>query len=59
MIRALGLYAAALALWLALGGASHAEIPGNLVRIGVLTDMAGPFADQVGPGSVVAAATRG
>ena len=32
-----------------------AEIPGNKVRIGVLTDMSGPFADQVGPGSVAAA----
>jgi branched-chain amino acid transport system substrate-binding protein len=33
----------------------HAEIPGNSVRIGVLTDMSGPFADQVGAGSVAAA----
>ena len=32
-----------------------AEIPDNTVRIGVLTDMTGPFADQVGAGSVVAA----
>jgi branched-chain amino acid transport system substrate-binding protein len=32
-----------------------AEVPGNLVRIGVLTDMTGPFADQVGAGSVAAA----
>ena len=32
-----------------------AEIPDNTVRVGVLTDMAGPFADQGGPGSVVAA----
>jgi branched-chain amino acid transport system substrate-binding protein len=32
-----------------------AEIPGNTVRVGVLTDMTGPFADQGGPGSVVAA----
>jgi len=31
-----------------------AQLP-NPVRVGVLTDMSGPFADQVGPGSVVAA----
>ena len=35
--------------------AAHAEIPGNRVRIGVLTDMSGPFADEVGAGSVAAA----
>ena len=35
--------------------AARAEIPGNRVRIGVLTDMSGPFADQVGAGSVAAA----
>jgi branched-chain amino acid transport system substrate-binding protein len=34
---------------------ARAEIPDNTVKIGVLTDMAGPFRDQVGPGSVVAA----
>ena len=33
----------------------RAEIPNNTVRVGVLTDMTGPFADQVGAGSVVAA----
>jgi branched-chain amino acid transport system substrate-binding protein len=55
LIRASGLWAAALAAWLTFGGAPRAEIPNNLIRIGVLTDMAGPFADQVGPGSVVAA----
>ena len=33
----------------------RAEIPDNTVRIGVLTDMTGPFADQVGAGSVAAA----
>jgi branched-chain amino acid transport system substrate-binding protein len=32
-----------------------AEIPNNTVKIGVLTDMSGPFADQVGAGSVAAA----
>jgi branched-chain amino acid transport system substrate-binding protein len=34
---------------------AHAEIPGNLVRVGVLTDMSGPFSDEVGSGSVAAA----
>lgn len=41
------------------GAASQAQITGNLVRIGVLTDMSGPFSDQVGPGSVVAAQLAG
>ena len=31
------------------------QIPDHTVRVGVLTDMTGPFADQGGPGSVVAA----
>jgi branched-chain amino acid transport system substrate-binding protein len=43
------------ALFLALVSTVHAEIPGNTVKIGVLTDMSGPFADQVGAGSVAAA----
>lgn len=50
--------AAAATLAVALSGAalpSWAEVPGNLVRIGVLTDMSGPFSDQVGQGSVTAA----
>ncbi len=34
---------------------AKAEIPGNKVKIGVLTDLSGPFADQVGTGSVAAA----
>ena len=34
---------------------SPAEIPADGVKIGVLTDMSGPFSDQVGKGSVVAA----
>ena len=37
-----------------IGPAAHAQMPAK-VRIGVLTDMSGPFADQVGPGSVAAA----
>ena len=39
----------------ALGGAAHAQISGGVVKIGVLNDMAGPYADLAGPGSVVAA----
>ena len=35
--------------------AAQAEMPGNRVKIGVLTDMSGPFSDQVGAGSVAAA----
>lgn len=38
-----------------LSHAALAEIPGNKVRVGVLTDMSGPFSDGVGPGSVAAA----
>ena len=48
------LHAALLATCL-LSPLAHAEIPGNKVKIGVLTDMSGPFADQVGAGSVAAA----
>ena len=36
-------------------GAARAEIPGNLLKVGVLSDMSGLFASQAGPGSVVAA----
>ena len=35
--------------------AAHAEIPGGTVKVGVLTDMSGPFSDGVGAGSVAAA----
>ena len=31
------------------------EISNNTVKIGVLTDMSGPYADNVGPGAVLAA----
>ena len=55
----LGLQLTALALAplaiAATGSSAFAEIPNNTVRIGVLTDMTGPFADQVGAGSVAAA----
>ena len=37
------------------GPAARAEIPGNKVKVGVLTDMSGTFSDGVGPGSVAAA----
>ena len=36
-------------------GAASAQIPGNVLRVGVLNDMNGPFAAQSGRGSVVAA----
>ena len=34
---------------------AQAEIPDRTLRLGVLTDMSGPFADQTGAGSVLAA----
>ncbi len=48
-------FAAVLALALPAPAPAQAEVQGNLVRVGVLTDMSGPFSDQVGPGSVAAA----
>ncbi len=45
---------AAVALALAAGGA-HAQISGGVVKIGVMNDMSGLYADIGGPGSVVAA----
>ncbi|MBN8897487.1 MAG: ABC transporter substrate-binding protein [Rhodospirillales bacterium] len=36
-------------------GSARAEIKADAIRIGVLTDMAGPFATAMGPGSVMAA----
>jgi branched-chain amino acid transport system substrate-binding protein len=47
--------AACLAASLLAASPALAEIQGNTVKVGVLTDMAGPFQDQGGPGSVVAA----
>ncbi|KJC45745.1 ABC transporter permease [Bradyrhizobium sp. LTSP857] len=32
-----------------------AQIPKNMLKVGVLSDMSGPFSQQAGPGSVVAA----
>ena len=40
---------------LALSGAAQADISGGVIKIGVLNDMSGPYADLTGPGSVVAA----
>ncbi len=50
-ISALG----AIALSLLLGGAAAAQSPAGTIRIGVLNDMSGPFADLSGKGSVIAA----
>lgn len=36
-------------------GLAQAEIPNKTVKVGVLTDMSGPFASQAGEGSVIAA----
>jgi branched-chain amino acid transport system substrate-binding protein len=38
------------------GGVAGEGISDNVVKIGVLTDMSGPFSDNVGPGAVLAAA---
>ncbi|MBC9984265.1 ABC transporter substrate-binding protein, partial [Bradyrhizobium campsiandrae] len=46
---------AILLITLALTGAARAEINGEAIRIGVLTDMNGVFATAMGPGSVEAA----
>ena len=47
-----GLAAAAIA---SLSAAANAQIPGDKIKIGVLSDFSGPFADQVGKGSLVGA----
>src|SRR5689334_16748202 len=39
----------------ALAGSALADVPGNSVKIGVLSDFSGPFADQAGKGSFIAA----
>src|SRR6266550_4693262 len=46
--------AAAAAMALA-GGAAHAQISGNVVKIGVMNDQSGTYADIAGPGSTLAA----
>ena len=40
---------------LALAHPATAQISGDVVKIGVLTDMSGPFSDQTGRGSVAGA----
>lgn len=42
-------------LGFAMSGGAQAAISGGVVKIGVLNDMSGPYADATGPGSVVAA----
>src|SRR5690349_6037998 len=37
------------------GGPAQAQISDNVVRIGVINDMSGPFADVTGPGGVLGA----
>ncbi|WP_274628909.1 ABC transporter substrate-binding protein [Arvimicrobium flavum] len=46
---------AAVALSAALPTPASADFSGNVVKIGVLTDMSGPFSHQTGPGSVAGA----
>ncbi len=36
-------------------GPAHAQISDNLIKVGILNDQSGPYADLAGPGSVVAA----
>jgi branched-chain amino acid transport system substrate-binding protein len=36
-------------------GIASAQIPGNSVKVGVLSDFSGPFSDQAGKGSLIAA----
>ena len=36
-------------------GPATAQVPGDTVKVGVLSDFSGPFADQGGKGSLVAA----
>jgi branched-chain amino acid transport system substrate-binding protein len=51
------LLSAAVVFTLAFAGArqAQAQIPGDKIKIGVLSDFSGPFADQVGKGSLVGA----
>src|ERR687892_1983467 len=51
-VKALGACESAIAL---LGGAAQAEISGNAVKIGVMNDQSGLYADLAGQGSVEAA----
>ena len=51
----LGWWLAAVLTLCLMGHGARADIPGNTVRIGVLTDMGGGNADASGPGSLLAA----
>ena len=51
-IKNIGACVSAIAL---LGGAAHAEISDNAVKIGVMNDQSGLYADLAGQGSVEAA----
>jgi len=54
MLTLLGLAAVALGL-AALSRDAQAQISGNVVKLGILNDMSGPYADIAGPKSVAAA----
>ncbi len=54
-MRSLSCAAFAAAALAGMATAAHARIPGDKIRIGVLSDFSGPFADQVGKGSLVGA----
>ena len=43
------------AAFAASAGVAHADISGGVVKLGVMNDMSGLYADITGPGSVVAA----
>jgi branched-chain amino acid transport system substrate-binding protein len=53
--RDLAAATAAVAICLALSGPSAAQFANPTVKIGVLTDETGPYADSAGPGSILAA----
>ncbi len=53
--RDLAAAAAAVVICLALSGPSAAQFANPTVKIGVLTDETGPYADSAGPGSILAA----
>jgi len=57
LVRVAGRVTGIIAIFLAalIGPVAHAQISDDVVRIGVLTDETGPYADSAGPGSVLAA----
>ena len=55
VLSVFGLVALAAALTFGEGGVAFSEIPNRIIKIGVLSDFSGPFADQVGKGSLVGA----